>query len=249
MSRPSPGHCVLHWLRAVVVSACLRDLLTIFFQFLGTLLVPRRLDPDLPRRRAEESYGFHPLVIRPLQLQPPCRVRLTLAFTLHYVVMFFFVIVFMVAFPAGVRKNPFGLHLGCALTSLIVIALLLFPAGVRKSPIGLHLRCMVVSFFVVRVFTLPAGVRMNPSGLHMSCLVIAVAISITAVRRPCGFGVHVVLGFIVVYSTGSLPYEYDNLDYACVLSVFVEPWRSLRVAAPAPSHLPVGIPIAHLPQA
>ena len=49
-------------------------------------------------------------MIRPLQLQPPCRVRLTLALRFVYVVMFSFVIVFMVAFPAGVRKNPIGFH-------------------------------------------------------------------------------------------------------------------------------------------
>ena len=72
---------------------------------------------------------------------------------------FFLVIVFVLTFPAGVRKNPFGLHLWCVMTFFFVIALFLVPAGVRKSPGGLHLWCLVAFFFVISEFLLPAGVR------------------------------------------------------------------------------------------
>ena len=68
------------------------------------------------------------------------------------------------------------------MTFFFVIAVFSVPAGVRKNPIGLHLRCLVAYFFVIRVFLLPAGVRKNPSGLHFMCYGFAVAISITVVR-------------------------------------------------------------------
>ena len=60
-------------------------------------------------------------------------------------------------FPAGVRKNPFGLHL------LVIRPLQLQPPGLSLRDFGVC--CGIVVTFVLVIaltLTLPAGVRKNP---------------------------------------------------------------------------------------
>ena len=75
-----------------------------YWYFVGFILT-------FPAGVRKSPFGFHPLLIRPLQVQPPCHV-FTCAFYAPDVGMFVSVIMFVFAFPAGVRKNPCGLHFG-----------------------------------------------------------------------------------------------------------------------------------------